>query len=123
VGRLMAAAIENSHDEFGPIWPNELTPFHVHLLNIGREPEVMETCARLVAEWEGQGLEVLFDDRDERPGVKFKDADLWGIPVRIAVGKKGLAEGVAEWKPRREKDFTKLPLADLGARIKAFYRT
>ncbi len=135
VGRLMAAAVENSHDEFGPIWPKEITPFHVHLLNIGREPEVMETCAKLVAEWESLGLEVLFDDRDERPGVKFKDADLWGIPVRIAIGKKGLAEsgggpqgggpqsGLAEWKPRKEKEFTKVPVSELGARLKAFYQT
>ncbi|HKP95472.1 MAG TPA: proline--tRNA ligase [Fibrobacteria bacterium] len=122
VGRLMAAAIENSHDEFGPIWPKEIAPFHVHLVNIGREPEVMEACAKLVAEWESQGWEVLFDDRDERPGVKFKDADLWGIPVRIAVGKKGLAEGgLAEWKPRKDKEFTKVPLGELAQRLKAFY--
>ena len=121
VGRLMAAAIENSHDEFGPIWPKEIAPFHVHLLNIGREPEVLEACAKLIAEWEGQGLEVLFDDRDERPGVKFKDADLWGIPVRIAVGKKGLVDGTAEWKPRKDKDFTKVPVGELGKRLNEFY--
>jgi prolyl-tRNA synthetase len=123
VGRLMAAAVENSHDEFGPIWPKELAPFHVHLLNIGKEPEVLEACAKLVSEWEGLGLEVLFDDRDERPGVKFKDADLWGIPVRIAVGKKGLAEGgLVEWKPRRDKEFTKVPLAELGRKLQDFYK-
>ena len=122
VGRLMAAAIENSHDEFGPIWPKEITPFHVHLLNIGREPEVMEACAKLVAEWEALGLEVLFDDRDERPGVKFKDADLWGIPVRIAVGKKGLVDGMAEWKPRKDKDFTKVPVGELGRKLQDFYK-
>ena len=121
VGRLMAAAVENSHDEFGPIWPKELAPFHVHLLNIGREPEVMEACAKLVAEWEGLGLEVLFDDRDERPGVKFKDADLWGIPIRIAVGKKGIAEdGLAEWKPRKDKEFTKVPLRGPGPEVAGF---
>ncbi len=121
VGRLMAAAIENSHDEFGPIWPKELAPFQVHLVNIGREPEVLDTCAKLIAEWEGLGLEVLFDDRDERPGVKFKDADLWGIPVRIAIGKKGLVDGMAEWKPRKEKDFTKIPVGELGKRLQEFY--
>jgi prolyl-tRNA synthetase len=121
VGRLMAAVIENSHDEFGPIWPKEITPFHVQLVNIGKEPEVMETCARLAAEWEGQGFEVLFDDRDERPGVKFKDADLWGVPVRVAVGKKGLAEGKAEWKLRSEKEFALVPVSDLAAKLKAFY--
>ncbi len=121
LGRLMAAAIETSHDEFGPIWPKEIAPFHVHLLNIGREPEVMETCAKLMSEWEAAGFEVLFDDRDERPGVKFKDADLWGIPLRLAVGKKGLAEGMVEWKPRREKEFTKVPIGELTSRLREFY--
>ncbi len=121
VGRLMAAAIENSHDEFGPIWPRELAPFQVHLLNIGREPEVLEACASVMAEWEGLGLEVLFDDRDERPGVKFKDADLWGIPIRIAIGKKGLVEGMAEWKPRNAKEFTKVPVTELCRRLKEFF--
>jgi prolyl-tRNA synthetase len=122
VGRLMAAAAENSHDEFGPIWPKEITPFHVHLVAIGREPEVMDACTKLVSEWEAQGFEVLFDDRDERPGVKFKDADLWGIPVRVAIGKKTLAENFAEWKPRRDKEFTKVPLAEVAGKLKAFYQ-
>jgi prolyl-tRNA synthetase len=121
VGRLMAAAIENSHDDFGPIWPKELTPFHVHLVNIGKEPEVMEICGNLVKEWEAKGLEVLFDDRDERPGVKFKDADLWGIPVRIAVGKKGLVEGKAEWKLRKDKEFALIPVAELAPKLLEFY--
>jgi prolyl-tRNA synthetase len=123
IGRLMAAAVENSHDEFGPIWPKEITPFHVHLLNIGREPEVLETCAKLLGEWQALGLEVLYDDRDERPGVKFKDADLWGIPLRIAIGKKGLVDGMAEWKPRKDKDFAKVLIAELGEKILAFYKT
>lgn len=121
VGRLMAAVVENAHDEFGPIWPKEITPFHVHLVNIGREPEVLETCARLMAEWEGQGFEVLFDDRDERPGVKFKDADLWGIPVRIAVGKKGLVDGKAEWKLRTEKEYAMVATAELMGKLRSFY--
>jgi prolyl-tRNA synthetase len=126
VGRLLAAVAENSHDEFGPVWPKEITPFHVHLVSIGREPEVMDACARLMAEWEALGLDVLFDDRDERPGVKFKDADLWGVPVRIAIGKKGLAEGgpqngLAEWKLRSEKEFSKVPLSELAGRLQAFY--
>jgi prolyl-tRNA synthetase len=122
VGRLMAAVAENSHDEFGPIWPKEITPFHVHLVAIGREPEVMDACNKLVAEWEAQGFDVLFDDRDERPGVKFKDADLWGIPVRVAIGKKGIAEGAAEWKPRRDREFTKVPVGELAAKLKGFYQ-
>ena len=121
IGRLMAAAAENSHDEFGPIWPKEIAPFQIHLLNIGTEPEVMETCESLMQEWEAMGLEALFDDRDERPGVKFKDADLWGIPIRVAVGKKGLAEGVAEWKPRNQKEFVKVPIGELERLLREFY--
>jgi prolyl-tRNA synthetase len=124
VGRLMAAAIENSHDDFGPIWPDEITPFHVQLVAIGMEPEIVEACEKLKAEWEAAGFEVLYDDRDERPGVKFKDADLWGIPVRVAVGKKTLAaEGGAsvEWKPRREKGFTLVPVGDVAAKLREWY--
>ncbi len=122
IGRLMASIAENSHDDYGPIWPNEITPFHVLLVSIGKEPEVLEACEKLVKQWEAAGLEVLFDDREERPGVKFKDADLWGIPVRIAISKKTLALGQVEWKLRREKEF-RLEAIDstLGA-IQAHYR-
>ncbi len=121
IGRLMAAVIENSHDDFGPIWPDEITPFQVHLVNIGKEPEIMEACEKLVTEWEAAGFEVLFDDRDERPGVKFKDADLWGVPIRVAVGKKTLAEGAVEWKLRKDKEHTLIPLAAALDRLKAHY--
>jgi prolyl-tRNA synthetase len=124
VGRLMAAVIENSHDDFGPIWPEEITPFHAHLVNIGQDAEIVEACEKLKAEWEAAGLQVLYDDRDERPGVKFKDADLWGIPVRIAVGKKTLAAEAGpsvEWKLRREKEFTLVPIAETTAKLKAHY--
>jgi prolyl-tRNA synthetase len=124
VGRLMAAVIENSHDDFGPIWPNEITPFHVHLINIGGEPEVVAACEKLMAELEAAGFEVLFDDRDERPGVKFKDADLWGIPVRVAIGKKTLAaEGGAavEWKLRREKEFSLVKSGEVAAKLREWY--
>jgi prolyl-tRNA synthetase len=124
VGRLMAAVIENSHDDFGPIWPEEITPFHVHLVNIGQEPEIIATCEKLKAEWEAAGFEVLYDDRDERPGVKFKDADLWGIPVRVAVGKKTLANEAGpavEWKLRREKEFSLVPVAEATANLKGHY--
>jgi len=121
IGRLMAAVVENAHDEYGPHWPDEIAPFQVQLLNIGKEPEVMEACSKLKKEWEAAGFEVLFDDRDERPGVKFKDADLWGIPIRVAVGKKTLAEGCAEWKPRKDKEFSMVPLDSTLDRLKAHY--
>jgi prolyl-tRNA synthetase len=121
VGRLMAAVMENSHDEFGPIWPESITPFHVHLVGIGKEPEVLQACRELQETWEKGGFEVLFDDRDERPGVKFKDADLWGIPVRVAVGKKALADGCVEWKFRREKEHALVPLDSTLVRLKTHY--
>jgi prolyl-tRNA synthetase len=124
VGRLMAAVIENSHDDFGPIWPEEIAPFHVHLVNIGQEPEIIAACEKLKAEWEAAGFEVLYDDRDERPGVKFKDADLWGIPVRVAVGKKTLANEAGpavEWKLRREKEFSLVPVAEATVKLKGHY--
>jgi prolyl-tRNA synthetase len=121
VGRLMASVIENSHDEYGPIWPEEIAPFQIHLLSIGREPEVTGTCVKLKAQWEAAGFEVLFDDRDERPGVKFKDADLWGIPLRVSVGKKTLAEGCVEWKLRRDKEHTVIPVDSTLDRLKAHY--
>jgi prolyl-tRNA synthetase len=124
VGRLMAAVIENSHDDFGPIWPEAITPFHVHLVNIGQDAEVIETCEKLKAGWEAAGFDVLYDDRDERPGVKFKDADLWGIPVRVAVGKKTLtaeAGPSVEWKRRREKEFTLVPLSEAVTALGSHY--
>lgn len=124
VGRLMASVIENSHDDFGPVWPKEIAPFQVLLVNIGHEPEVVAACEGLLADLEAQGFEVLFDDRDERPGVKFKDADLWGIPVRIAVGKKTLANEAGpsvEWKLRSEKEFTLVKVGDVAAKLKGWY--
>jgi prolyl-tRNA synthetase len=101
ITRIAAAAIEQNSDADGIIWPVPLAPFEVTLLALQDDPAVREVCERLLGDLEAAGLDVLFDDRDERPGVKFKDADLVGIPYRIAVGKKGLAEGVVEVKARR----------------------
>lgn len=120
VGRLMAAAVENSHDENGPLWPYAIAPYQVHLLNIGKEPEVLEACEALYRNLQAEGFEVLYDDRDERPGVKFKDADLFGLPLRLALSKKTLAEGSCEWKPRRDKDFVKVPVTEVLPRLRDF---
>lgn len=118
VGRLMASVVENSHDDFGPIWPKNIAPFQVEIVNITKDSEIAD---KLEKELEGAGFEVLVDDRDERAGVKFKDADLWGIPLRIALGKKGLANGQVEWKPRAEKEMTMVNLADVVEKVKEFY--
>ncbi len=121
IGRLMASVVENSHDDFGPIWPKSIAPFQVEIVPIGKEPELVELAEKFEAELEANGIDVLVDDRDERPGVKFKDADLWGSPVRIAIGKKGLANGEVEWKFRNEKEFTMVKVEDVVAKAKAYF--
>jgi prolyl-tRNA synthetase len=114
VTRIAAAAIEQHHDKDGISWPVPLAPFEVHLLSLqANDPQVTELCDRLYRELGAAGVEVLYDDRDERPGVKFKDADLIGIPYRLAVGKKGLAEGVVELKPRRGAEVQKIKIDEV----------
>ncbi len=106
IGRTVAAAIEQNHDEDGIIWPLPLAPFEV-LLHAA-QPRGRRGQARAPSELYGQllakGVDVLFDDRDERPGVKFKDADLIGIPVRVTVGAKSLADGKVEVSLRRDRE-------------------
>jgi prolyl-tRNA synthetase len=119
VERVMAAAVELHHDADGIVWPFSIAPFHATVLTMGKEPELTQAAEEVAAALGRAGMEVLFDDRDERAGVKFKDADLIGIPLRIAVGKRGLAEGKVEWKLRRGKQVDLVPLADLEARARA----
>ncbi len=119
VERIMAAAIELWHDENGIIWPLSIAPYGATVLTLGKEPELAKVAEEVVAALSQAGLDVLYDDRDERAGVKFKDADLLGIPVRVAVGKKGLAEGKVEWKLRRGKQVELVPAAQVGAKAKA----
>jgi prolyl-tRNA synthetase len=109
LGRIAAAAIEQSHDADGIIWPVPIAPFEVTLLALqANDPDVLQVCEGLEGALAAAGLEVLHDDRDERPGVKFKDADLVGIPYRIAVGKKGVAESVVEIKSRRSPEVLRI---------------
>jgi prolyl-tRNA synthetase len=119
VERVMAAAIELHHDDDGIQWPMSIAPFQVALLSLqASDPEVVKAADALHAELESAGVEVLYDDRNERPGVKFKDADLIGAPIRIAVGKKGLANGQVEWKLRTSKDIEFVPLGQITQRLK-----
>jgi prolyl-tRNA synthetase len=112
VERVAAAAVELYYDGDGIRWPMSIAPFQATILALqAQDKDVMAAAQKLYAELSAAGLEVLFDDRDERPGVKFKDADLLGIPLRFSVGKKGLAEGKVELKVRGEKDFKLLPMA------------
>ena len=120
VTRIAAAAIEQNHDKDGIVWPVAIAPFEVALLSLqAGDPQVTGVAERLYAELEKAGLEVLFDDRDERPGVKFKDADLIGLPYRIAVGKKGVAEGVVELKARRGAEVLKVKIDEVVAMVSA----
>jgi prolyl-tRNA synthetase len=104
ISRLLGALVEQHHDQDGIALPFTVAPFQVHVVQVGTEPAVVEATARLEAELEGLGLEVLIDDRDERPGVKFKDADLLGVPLRLTIGKKSLDNGGVELKMRRARD-------------------
>lgn len=118
ITRLLAAAIEQNHDANGIIWPLAIAPFEVLLLPIHyRETRIRETTDAIYRELCEQGVEVLLDDRDERPGVKFKDADLIGIPQRVTLGTKGLEKGTVELRTRRDGQTTEIPLAEGVARI------
>ncbi len=116
VERIMAAAIELHHDENGIRWPLSIAPFQATVLTLGPEPELKQAAEEIVKALSDAGLEVLHDDREERAGVKFKDADLVGIPIRISVGKKGLAEGKVEWKLRGDKAVELVPLGEVARR-------
>ena len=100
--RIAAAAIEQNHDAHGIIWPETIAPFQVHLLVVNaKEPKMAGVAEQLHVDLSGAGLDVLYDDREERPGVKFKDADLLGLPLRVTVGSRVVKDGVVEIRRRR----------------------
>ena len=109
ISRTAAAAIEQNHDDKGMVWPVPIAPFHIHLLPVTNSENVLGTVRMVYESLTGAGLEVLWDDRDERAGVKFNDADLIGAPFQITIGDKGLAQGVVEFKRRDTGAVVKLP--------------
>ena len=118
--RVAAAAIEASHDDAGIVWPEAIAPFKVALLNLRQgDSSVDAACADLYARLSAKGIDVLYDDRDERPGGKFATADLIGLPNQLMVGPKGLAEGKVELKNRKTGDRELLSPADAIARLTA----
>jgi prolyl-tRNA synthetase len=120
ISRTMQAVIEQSHDADGIVWPWNCAPFQVIVCVLDPQlAEAMELAKSLAAAAEQAGADVLVDDRVERPGVKFKDADLIGIPLRLTIGGKGLKEGVIELKWRAQKDVAKIPLAEAASRVAA----
>jgi prolyl-tRNA synthetase len=112
VTRLVAAIIEQNHDAGGIVWPEPVAPFDVHIvaLNYGKSQAVRDAADTLYAALSERGRNVLLDDRDERPGVKFADADLIGIPHRVTIGDRGLADGVVEYRRRSASDSTPTPV-------------
>ena len=95
-----------------------LAPFQVLIVTAGKEPELAEAAEKLERELEHAGVEVLYDDRDERAGAKFKDADLIGVPLRVTVGKRGLGEGKLELKARGDKDARLVPQAEIAGELR-----
>ncbi|MFK7828158.1 MAG: proline--tRNA ligase [Congregibacter sp.] len=114
VSRIVAAAIEQNHDERGIIWPAAMAPFQLALvpLNMHKSEAVAEAASRIYAACVEQGIEVLLDDRKERPGVKFADMELWGIPHRLVIGDRALADEEIEYQGRCDAEATRIPLSD-----------
>ena len=113
-GRVIAAAVEQHHDENGIVWPASLAPYDVHVVALPGAEQQADEAARLLDEG---GAEVLLDDRDARAGEKFADADLIGIPVRVTVGKKTLEDGAVDVRDRKTGEERRVPLGELGAVI------
>ncbi len=119
VERIMASAIEQSHDENGIIWPMPIAPFQIVITPVNfADSHQIEVAERLYDELTRGGIEVLLDDRDERPGVKFKDADLIGVPLRLTLGPKKLAQGIIELTDRRKRTLQDTPLDHVVASAK-----
>lgn len=114
VSRIVAAAIEQNHDEKGVIWPAAIAPFQVAIvpLNMQKSEAVAEWAEKLYREFQQRGIDVLLDDRNERPGVKFADMELIGIPHRLVVGDRALAEAKLEYKGRRDDEAQLIPAAE-----------
>lgn len=118
VTRIMAAAVEQSHDDRGIIWPVALAPFEAAILPLGKAgDEVYAEAERLYEALGAAGVDVLLDDRNERPGVKFADAELMGFPWQVVLGRRGLKEGVVELKSRATGETEKIPLAELASTL------
>jgi len=119
VTRVVAAAIEQNYDDKGIIWPQAIAPFEIAIvpMNAHKSPRTLEAAEALYAELQAQGFDVLLDDRNERPGVKFSDLELMGIPHRIVIGEKGLDAGTFEYKGRRDAEASNLTKEELVAKL------
>ncbi len=119
LGRVLAAIVEQSHDDKGIIWPLSVAPYQVYLCPLNLEKSaVLTTAEKIYQELQKEGIEVLFDDRDESPGVKFNDADLMGLPLRLTLSPRTLQSQSIETKWRTEKEVQLLPLKNLASEVK-----
>jgi len=125
VGRVLAAIVEQRHDDAGIRWPLAVAPFTVTVLTLGDTPEVVQAAEEVVGLLVEAGFDVLYDDRKERAGVKFKDADLIGVPIRIGVGPRALASGRSvEWKRRDVPgDVELVPITEVAAKVAALVKS
>jgi prolyl-tRNA synthetase len=118
--RVLQCVVEANHDERGIVWPRSVAPFDVHIVGLGLDrPDVAAKARSLYESLQGAGVEVLFDDRPESPGVKFNDADLLGIPLRLTVSARGLEKDSVELKQRSKPEMELVPYADAVERVKA----
>ncbi|MEW6068723.1 MAG: proline--tRNA ligase [Nitrospirota bacterium] len=116
--RIAAAAIEQNYDKDGIIWPKSIAPFNIEILPLNmKDGKTVETAEKLYKDLSGKGWEILIDDRDERAGVKFKDADLIGIPIHIIIGEKNLKEGFVEIKDRKTREVMKVKVEEVVEKI------
>jgi len=121
VTRLVGAAIEQNHDEKGIVWPNSIAPFTVVICPVGwgKSEAVRQAALDLYEKLVVSGIDVMLDDRDERPGVMFADWELIGVPHRVTIGDRGLKEGLVEYQHRRDQEAAKVPLAEIAALVRA----
>ncbi|WP_038173990.1 MULTISPECIES: proline--tRNA ligase [Vibrio] len=121
ITRVVAAAIEQNHDKYGIIWPDALAPFQVAIvpMNMHKSEEVQQAASKLYDELTAMGIEVLFDDRKERPGVMFSDMELLGVPHTVIIGDRSMKEGNFEYKNRRNGEKSAVPMTDIVEHIKA----
>ena len=117
LGRLLASIVEANHDEDGIMWPPAVAPYQIHLMHIGKGDEVRQRAEEFYTELRAQGFEVLYDDRQESPGVKFKEADLLGMPLRLTISQRTLETDSVEVKRRTESEKELIALAELDPQL------
>jgi len=120
----MAAAIEQNHDENGIIWPMAIAPYHCIIVPVSiKDEQIASVAQQLYQEFQDAGVETVFDDRDERPGVKFKDADLIGYPLRVTIGSKALAQGKVELFQRKNGQVELVDVDKVCSKVKSIIDT